>query len=48
MTGNFDGIKLRKFGIEIEMTGLIRSQVAKAVGEVLGNKPTHDGGYYNK
>lgn len=47
MAGNFEGIKTRKFGIEIEMTGLTRSQAAKAISEVLGNEPTHDGGYYD-
>ena len=29
MAGNFDGIKTRNFGIEIEMTGLTRCQAAK-------------------
>lgn len=48
LAGNFDGIKKRKFGIEIEMTGLTRSQAAKAIGEVLGGEPVHEGGYYDK
>lgn len=48
MAGNFEGICKRKFGIEIEMTGLTRSQAAKAISKVLGNNPIHDGGYYDK
>ena len=31
MPGNFDGIKNRKFGIEIEMTGITRCEAAKAI-----------------
>ena len=38
MAGNFDGIKTRNFGIEIEMTGLTRCQAAKALSGVLGGE----------
>jgi len=30
MAGNFEGIKNRRFGIEIEMTGITRCSAAKA------------------
>ena len=30
MPGNFDGIKNRKFGIEIEMTGIVCSELVEA------------------
>ncbi|WP_155250857.1 amidoligase family protein [Ruminococcus albus] len=36
MPGNFDGIKNRKFGIDIEMTGITRCEAAKAIKKVLG------------
>ena len=48
MAGNFEGIKLRNFGIEIEMTGLTRCQAAKAIAKVLGGTPNHEGGSYDK
>lgn len=48
MTGNFEGIKTRNFGIEIEMTGLTRCQAAKAVGRLFGSEPVHVGGSYDK
>lgn len=48
MSGNFEGIKTRKFGIEIEMTGLTRFQAAKALSRVLGHPHHHDGGSYDK
>ena len=48
MAGNFDGIKTRKFGIEIEMTGLTRCQAAKAVGKLFETEPEHSGGSYDK
>lgn len=48
MSGNFDGIKTRNFGIEIEMTGLTRCQAAKAVSKVLGGAVIHEGGTYDK
>ena len=35
MAGNFEGIKTRNFGIEIEMTGLTRCQAAKAIAKAL-------------
>ncbi len=35
MPGNFDGIKNRKFGIEIEMTGITRCEAAKAIKKFL-------------
>jgi len=48
LAGNFDGIKTRKFGIEIEMTGLTRCQAAKAVGKLFETEPEHTGGSYDK
>ena len=48
MSSNFDGIKKRKFGIEIEMTGLTRSQAAKAMANVLDGRVEHEGGSYDK
>ena len=48
MSSNFDGIKTRKFGIEIEMTGLTRSQAAKAMANVLDGRVEHEGGSYDK
>ena len=48
MSGNFDGIKRRNFGIEIEMTGLTRCQAAKAAAKTLGGQVSHNGGYYDK
>ena len=41
MSKNFEGIKTRKFGIEIEMTGLTRSQAAKAMAKVLDGRVEH-------
>lgn len=48
MAGSFEGIKTRKFGIEIEMTGLTRSQAAKAVAKAVNGKAEHTGGSYDK
>ena len=48
MAGNFDGIKTRNFGIEIEMTGLTRCQAAKALSKILGGAVIHEGGTYDK
>lgn len=48
MAGNFEGIKKRNFGIEIEMTGLTRNQAAKAVAKAVNGKVEHEGGYYDK
>ena len=48
MAGNFDGIKTRKYGIEIEMTGLTRSQAAKTMAKVLDGSVEHEGGSYDK
>ena len=48
MPGNFDGIKNRKFGIEIEMTGITRCEAAKAIKKVLGGDIDHVGGTYDK
>ena len=48
MSKNFEGIKTRKFGIEIEMTGLTRSQAAKAMAKVLDGSVEHEGGHYDK
>lgn len=48
MAGNFEGIKTRSYGIEIEMTGLTRCQAAKAISRVLGGEVVHEGGTYDK
>ena len=48
MAGNFEGIKTRNFGIEIEMTGLTRCQAARAIAKVLGGTAFHEGGSYDK
>ena len=48
MSKNFEGIKTKKFGIEIEMTGLTRSQAAKAMANVLDGRVEHEGGSYDK
>lgn len=37
LSGNFDGIKTQKFGVEIECTGLTRAAAARAIGKILGN-----------
>ena len=43
LSSNFDGIKTRKYGIEIEMTGLTRSQAARAMAKVLDGSVEHEG-----
>lgn len=48
MSGNFEGIKTQKFGVEIECTGLARAAAARAIGKVLGKTPEHFGGSYDK
>ncbi len=48
MAGNFDGIKQRRFGVEIEMTGITRCSAAKAIQKVLGGSIDHVGGSYDK
>ena len=48
MAGYFDGIKTRKFGVEIEMTGITRCSAAKALKKVLGGDIDHIGGSYDK
>lgn len=48
MAGNFDGIKQRNFGIEIELTGTTRCQAANAISSVLGGSPCHEGSSYDK
>lgn len=48
MAGNFEGIRTRNFGIEIEMTGLTRCQAARAIAKVLGGTAFHEGGSYDK
>ena len=44
MAGNFDGIKTRRFGVEIEMTGITRCAAAKAIQKLLGGSIDHEGG----
>lgn len=48
MSGNFEGIKTQKFGVEVECTGLTREDAAKAISKVLGNAPRHFGGSYDR
>lgn len=48
MSGNFDGIKTQKFGVEIECTGLTRNAAARAIGRVFDSVPEHFGGSYDK
>lgn len=48
MSGNFEGIKRQKFGVEIECTGLTREDAAEAVANVLGGTPDYFGGSYDK
>lgn len=48
MSGNFEGIKTQKFGIEVECTGLTRSAAAKAVAKVIGGSTEHFGGNYDR
>ncbi len=48
MSGNFDGIKTRRFGVEIEMTGITRCSAAKAIQKVLRGSIDHEGGSYDK
>ena len=48
MSGNFEGIKTQRFGVEVECTGLTRADAAKAISKVLGGSPEHPGGSYDK
>lgn len=48
MSGNFDGIKTQKYGVEIECTGVTRASAAKAMSKVLGGSVEHFGGGYDK
>lgn len=48
LSGNFEGIKTQKFGVEIECTGLTRADAAKAIGKVLGSSTEYFGGSYDK
>ena len=44
MSGDYDGIKQQKFGVEIECTGLTRASAAKAISEVLDSSADDVGG----
>ena len=48
MSGNYEGIKTRGYGIEIECTGITRNQAAKAVAKVLESYAVNEGGSYDK
>ena len=48
MSGNYDGIKTRGYGIEIECTGITRNQAAKAVAKALESQAISEGGSYDK
>ena len=43
---NFDGIKTRRFGVEVELTGITRCQVAQAMQSVLHGEIDHYGRAY--
>lgn len=45
---NYEGIKTRGYGIEIECTGITRNQAAKAVAKVLESYAVNEGGPYDK
>ena len=44
MSGNFEGIKTQKYGVEVECTGLTRADAAKSISKVLGGSSKHLGG----
>ena len=48
MSGNFEGIKTQRYGVEVECTGLTREAAAKAISKVLGSSVEHFGGSYDK
>ena len=48
MSVNYEGIKTRGYGIEIECTGITRNQAAKAVAKVLESYAVNEGGSYDK
>ena len=48
MSGNFEGIKTRGYGIEIECTGITRNQAAKAIAKTLESQAVNEGGFYDK
>lgn len=48
MSGNFEGIKTQKFGVEIECTGLTKKDAAEAVAKVLGGTSDYFGGSYDR
>lgn len=48
LTGNFDGIKKQRYGVEIELTGITRATAAKAVSKVLSYPVEQHGGSYDR
>lgn len=48
MSGNFEGIKMQRYDVEVECTGLTREAAAKAISKVLGGSPRHFGGSYDR
>lgn len=48
LSGNFEGIKTQKFGVEIECAVLTREDAAEAVAKVLGGSPDYFGGSYDR
>lgn len=48
MSGNFEGIKTQRFGVEIECTGLTREDAAEAAAKVLGGSLDYFGGSYDR
>lgn len=41
LSGNFEGIKQQKYGVEVECTGLTREAAAKAISKVLDGAAEH-------
>lgn len=48
MAGNFDGIKKQRFGIEIELTGITRTEAAEAIAELFDTDYDYYGGNYDR
>ena len=41
-------MKTQRFGVEIELTGISRSNAAKLIADYFGTRSTYDGTFYNK
>ena len=40
-------MKTQRFGVEIELTGISRSNAAKLIADYFGTRSTYDGTFYN-